>query len=121
MFAGEENARQVGVQNALPEFQRHLMDESADIDARVGEDAVRRAELLLNEREGLRYLGFVRDVASQADRSACTLASRRIGSPFCALTVLIQNGNAVTTLGAQQRGGTTNTAATTGDNDEPIF
>jgi hypothetical protein len=46
---------------------------------------------------------------------------RRIGSPFCALTVLIQNGNAVTTLCAQQRGCTTNTAATTGDNDEAIF
>jgi hypothetical protein len=75
----------------------------------------------MNKRKGLRYLGFVRDVASQADRSACTLASRRIGSPFCALTVLIQNGDAVTPPCAQKGGCTTNPAAAAGDNDEPIF
>ena len=98
MFAGEENAGQVGVQNLLPELQRHFMDEPADIDASVGKDAVRRPELFMNQRESLRYLGFVGDVTSQADSSARTFSSCCIGGLPGALTVLIQNGDVVTTL-----------------------
>ena len=52
MFAGKENAGEIDVKNALPLFERHLVDESTHIDARIGEDAVRRAELLFRKREG---------------------------------------------------------------------
>jgi hypothetical protein len=42
------------------------MDQAADIDARVSEDAVRRTELLMDQGKGLGYLGFVADVTGQA-------------------------------------------------------
>src|SRR5258708_14415590 len=114
MVAGKENAGEIGIQDALPLFEGHLVDESPHIDAGIGEDAVRRAELLFRKREGFDDLRLVADVTGQAYRSARTLHARRISSFFCRLAILVQNGYTIPTPGAKQRGRPADTPAAPG-------
>lgn len=120
MFAGEENSGEVGVENTLPAFEGHLVDQSAHINAGIGEDAIRCAELLMNERERSRHLCFVADITSQTQCAACSLSARHLSGFFCALAVLVQDGNPVTAPGAKQCGRAADTTAAAGNDDEPI-
>jgi hypothetical protein len=118
MFASEENSSEVGVENTLPAIEGHLVDQSAHINARIGEDAIWRTKLFVDESERPHHLRFVADITRQPYRSACTSGARRGGGFYCA--ILVEDGNPVTTLGAKQRGGSADTTAAAGNDDEPI-
>jgi hypothetical protein len=65
-------------------------------------------------------LRLVADVTSKSNCSGRTHGARRFGSLQCAVAILVQDGNPITTLGAKQGGGSADTTAAAGNDDEPI-
>jgi hypothetical protein len=120
VFAGKENSREVGVEHTLPAFEGHLVDQSSNIDARIGEDAVRCSELLMNEGERSRHLRFVADITRQPYRPACTRIARCGSGFYCTFSIPVEDRNAVTAPSAKQGGGSADTTAAAGNDDEPI-
>src|SRR5271154_1537347 len=118
MFAGEENACQVGIENSLPAFERHFMNQSTHIDPGIGEDAIGRTELFMDHGEGLLHLAFVADITGNAGCCA-TLSPQSLRSLLSALAILVQNGDPVTAPGAKQSGRAPNTTTASGNDNEP--
>ena len=119
MFAGEENACQVGIENSLPAFERHFMNQSTDIDPGIGEDAIRCTKLFMDHREGLLHLAFVTDITDYAGRCARTLSPRSLRGLLSAVAILIQNGDPVTAPGAKQSSRAADPPTASGNDDEP--
>ena len=60
MFACQKNSGQVGIEDKLPAFEWHFMDQPTHIDPRIGEDAIGCAELFMDQHEGLHHLALHR-------------------------------------------------------------
>ena len=119
MFASKKNAGQVGIENLLPAFERHLMNQSTHIDPGIGEDAIRCTELFMDGGEGLLHLAFVTDVTGNADRCACTLSPRSLRGLLSTIAILIQNGDPLAAPGAEQSSRAADPTTASGNDDEP--
>lgn len=119
MFASEKNACQIGIDNTLPAFEWHFMNQSTHIDARVGEYAIRCTELFMDHGKGALHLAFVAHITGYAGRCARALSPRSLRSLLSAVAILIENRDPVTAPGAKQSGGAADTTTASGNDDEP--
>src|SRR5580700_9224953 len=118
MFAGKKNACQVGIENPLPAFERHFMNQSPHIDPGIGEDAIGCTKLFMDHGEGLLYLAFITDITGNAGRCARTLRPRSLRSLLRAVAILIQNGDPLTAPGAKQSSRAADPTTASGNDDE---